>query len=308
MDSIVSVKDVYKSYGDVHALEGVSLEIEKGTILGLLGPNGAGKTTLVNILATLLKADKGSAVISGIDVARDPSAIRSRIGLTGQFAAVDEILTGRENLHLVGTLYHLPPEVVKERTEQLLEQFSLVDAADRQVKTYSGGMRRRLDVASSLLSQPEVLFLDEPTTGLDPHSRIELWEAIEQLVKDGTTVLLTTQYLEEADRLADNIVIIDKGKVVAEGTSQQLKARVGEGVLEVQTLNANALPVIQSALIEFSPTVHFETKTVSIAVQENTKILLDVIKKIDGAGVEVVNIELRKPTLDEVFLSLTQRA
>ncbi len=307
MDSnhIISVQDIRKSYGKVHALEGVSFTVPQGTILGLLGPNGAGKTTLVSILTTLLKPDSGTATIAGIDVAHNPSAVRRRIGLAGQFAAVDENLTGKENLELVGTLYHLPRQIVKERTQQLLEEFSLTDAANRRAKTYSGGMRRRLDVASSLIGQPEVLFLDEPTTGLDPQSRIELWEVIEKLVQDGTTVLLTTQYLEEADRLANNIVIIDQGKVVAEGKAKELKSKIGEGVLELHLAHPEKLEAARQALQVFSPTADEKLRVISMPVKDSTKMLLEVIRKIDSEGIEITDIEVRKPTLDEVFLTLT---
>lgn len=307
MDSedIISINDIHKSYGKVHALEGVSFSVQRGTIVGLLGPNGAGKTTLVNILTTLLKPNKGTATIAGIDVVKNPSAVRLRIGLAGQFAAVDENLTGKENLELVGALYHIDRNEVKKRAQQLLEKFSLFDAADRQAKTYSGGMRRRLDVASSLIGQPEILFLDEPTTGLDPQSRIELWLVIEQLVKDGTTVLLTTQYLEEADYLADTIIIIDKGKVVAEGTAKELKAKIGGGVLEIHVAKKENLPALALALADFSPHTDASLGLISITVKDGTKLLVEVVRKIDTAGIEVLDIELRKPTLDEVFLSLT---
>jgi len=304
---IISVHEIYKSYGKVHALEGVSFTVPKGTVLGLLGPNGAGKTTLVNILTTLLKPDKGIAMIGGINIAKNPSAVRERIGLAGQFAAVDENLTGKENLELIGALYHVPRKLVKERVQKLLEEFSLTDAANRQVKTYSGGMRRRLDIASSLIGQAEILLLDEPTTGLDPHSRIELWEVIKNLVKNGTTVLLTTQYLEEADRLADNIVIIDKGKIVAQGTAQELKKNIGGGVLEIHAHEKHNLPNIAAAVRDFNPQIDPILEIVSIPVTEGVKILPDIIRKIDEAGIKISDIELRKPTLDEVFLTLTKR-
>lgn len=289
----------------MHALGGVSFNVPRGTIVGLLGPNGAGKTTLVNILTTLLKPDQGTAIIDGIDVAKNPPLVRARIGLAGQFAAVDENLTGKENLELVGTLYHLPKAIIKERTQKLLEEFSLVDSGNRRTKTYSGGMRKRLDVALSLIGQPAILFLDEPTTGLDPQSRNELWKAIEKLVEDGTTVLLTTQYLEEADRLADNIIIIDEGKVVAEGTAKELKAKIGEGVVEIHVADKQKIAETLTLLQEFNPTENPATASVVIPVKESTKMLLEVMKKVDAAGIELLDIELRKPTLDEVFLSLT---
>lgn len=230
-DSIV-VQDVHKSFGEVKALRGVSLRVQKGTVVGLLGPNGAGKTTLVRILATLMQPDRGEARVEGIDVVARPDDVRRLIGLTGQYAAVDENLTGRENLVMIGRLYHMSIEQARHKAQELLNRFDLADAADRTLKTYSGGMRRRLDVAASIINSPTVLFLDEPTTGLDPKSRLELWAIIRELVADGTTLLLTTQYLEEADKLADTIVIIDHGKVVAEGTSQELKRKVGKETLD----------------------------------------------------------------------------
>jgi len=303
--NIISIEDIYKSYKNIHALEGISFQVQRGTILGLLGPNGAGKTTLVNILTTLLKPDKGRALVAGIDVALQPGEVRARIGLAGQFAAVDENLTGKENLELVGTLYHLPREQVKTRTQQLLQEFSLTDAANRQVKTYSGGMHRRLDVASSLIGEPEILFLDEPTTGLDPQSRMELWEAIQRLVKKGTTVLLTTQYLEEADYLADHVVIIDQGKVVAQGTTKELKATIGGGVLEIHAVDKQQLPALINVLQDFKPHSDTSFGMVTIPVMNGTKMLPEVVRKIDAAGIEISDIELRKPTLDEVFISLT---
>ena len=302
---IISIEDIYKSYKNIKALEGVSFQVQRGTILGLLGPNGAGKTTLVNILTTLLKPDKGRALVAGIDVAKHPADVRTRIGLAGQFAAVDENLTGKENLELVGTLYHLPREQVRARTQQLLQEFSLTAAANRQVKTYSGGMRRRLDVASSLIGEPEILFLDEPTTGLDPQSRMELWEAIQRLVKKGTTVLLTTQYLEEADYLADHIVIIDQGKVVAQGTAKELKATIGGGVLQIHATDKQQVSALTNVLQDFKPHPDTSFGMVTIPVKNGTKMLPEVIRKIDAAGIEISDIELRKPTLDEVFISLT---
>ena len=302
---IISIEDIYKSYKNIKALEGVSFQVQRGTILGLLGPNGAGKTTLVNILTTLLKPDKGRALVAGIDVAKHPADVRTRIGLAGQFAAVDENLTGKENLELVGTLYHLPREQVRARTQQLLQEFSLTAAANRQVKTYSGGMRRRLDVASSLIGEPEILFLDEPTTGLDPQSRMELWQAIQRLVKKGTTVLLTTQYLEEADYLADHIVIIDQGKVVAQGTAKELKATIGGGVLQIHATDKQQVSALTNVLQDFKPHPDTSFGMVTIPVKNGTKMLPEVIRKIDAAGIEISDIELRKPTLDEVFISLT---
>ncbi|OGZ65581.1 MAG: daunorubicin/doxorubicin resistance ABC transporter ATP-binding protein DrrA [Candidatus Taylorbacteria bacterium RIFCSPHIGHO2_02_FULL_46_13] len=302
---IIQIRNLSKSYGKVHALENVSFDVKKGVILGLLGPNGAGKTTLVNILTTLLRPDGGTAMVSGFDVLANPSAVRSRIGLAGQFAAIDENLTGRENLELVGTLYHLPRAIAKKRAQKLLEEFSLTDAANRLAKTYSGGMRRRLDVASSLIGEPEILFLDEPTTGLDPQSRNELWTAIEGLVNRGTTVLLTTQYLEEADRLADHIIIMNEGKIVAQGTAKDLKSNLGKSVLEVHVKDRQKITTITTLLKQFDPSVNEAVEVVTIPITMGTQMLLEIIRQVELAGVELADIELRKPTLDEVFLTLT---
>jgi ABC-2 type transport system ATP-binding protein len=307
-DAIISVRDVKKYYKDVHALDGVSLDVKRGTVLGLLGPNGAGKTTLVRALTTLLDLDSGTAMVSGIDVTKNPALVRSRIGLAGQNAAVDENLTGKENLELVGKLYHLSTKIVKERTANLLERFSLTEAANRPAKTYSGGMRRRLDLAASLVGEPEILFLDEPTTGLDPKSRSELWEFIEELVKDGTTVLLTTQYLEEADYLADNIVMIDHGKVIAEGTADQLKAKISGGVLEIHLADkskAEHAAGLLSNIGNEKPHIDTATQHLTIPTQTGAKALVDAVRILDEAKLELSDIELRKPTLDEVFLTLT---
>jgi len=306
-EPIISVQDVHRSYKNVHALQGVSFDVPEGTVFGLLGPNGAGKTTLVNILTTLLKPNKGTAFVAGIDVVKNPSTVRNLIGLAGQYAAVDENLTGKENLEMVGALYHLPSKEAKRRAQKLLEEFSLTDAANRTVKTYSGGMRRRLDVASSLIGEPKILFLDEPTTGLDPQSRLELWEVIEHLVKTGTTVLLTTQYLEEADRLADTIVIIDQGKVVAQGTAKELKAQIGAGVMEIHPADKTKLGMLAETLKEYHPHIDMPSGLVSFSVHEGSKTLPEMIRKVDAAGIEVSDIELRKPTLDEVFLELTKK-
>ncbi len=306
-EPIIKIRNLFKSYGKVRALEDVSFDVQKGAILGLLGPNGAGKTTIVNILTTLLKPDKGIAQVAGFNVAENPQAVRARIGLAGQFAAVDENLTGRENLELAGTLYHLPRAVVKERAQKLLEEFSLTEAAGRLAKTYSGGMRRRLDVASSLIGQPEILFLDEPTTGLDPQSRNELWLVIESLVKRGTTVLLTTQYLEEADRLADHIIIINEGKVVAQGTAKELKSNLGKSMLEVHVKDRHKIPAITALLAQFNPSVNETAEVVAVPITMGTQMLLEIIRQVESAGIELADIELRKPTLDEVFLNLTKK-
>jgi ABC-2 type transport system ATP-binding protein len=307
-NTIIKVSNVKKYFGNVHALDGVSLNVERGTILGLLGPNGAGKTTLVRTLTTLLAPDSGEITIHGIDLIKNPDVVRNYIGLAGQYAAVDENLTGRENLHLVGKLYHLTNKEIKERSEKLLEQFSLTDAADRVSKTYSGGMRRRLDLAASLVGQPEILFLDEPTTGLDPRSRAELWEVIEQLVKDGMTILLTTQYLEEADYLANRIVVIDKGHVIAEGTSAELKAQIGTGVLEIHLAkksDQDRVLELLANLSEAKPTVDEVSGYITIPNAGGAQALIEAVRILDSEGIELSDIELRKPTLDEVFITLT---
>lgn len=306
MDPIISVENVHKHFKKVQALQGVSFTVQKGTIVGLLGPNGAGKTTLVNILTTLSLPSKGKASVAGIDVVKHPGKVRGLIGLAGQFAAVDGNLTGRENLELIGRLYHLPWPEVKARTNQLLEQFSLMNAQNRLAKNYSGGMRRRLDIASSLIGKPEILLLDEPTTGLDPKSRIELWQSIKELVKGGTTVLLTTQYLEEADQLADNIVIIDKGKVVAEGTSNQLKAKISAGIVDLHLTDTQQTDRALALLRVLNPTS--ETPGyIHIPAPEGHRTLLEVVRMMDAVGFAIQDVELRKPTLDEVFLTLTSQ-
>ena len=304
----VEAHGLTKSFGDTDALRGVDLAVEPGTVLGLLGPNGAGKTTTVRILATLLKPDSGRAVIDGIDVVADPRAARGRIGLTGQYAAVDERLTGAENLEHVGRLYHLPIAEARSRGRQLLERFDLVAASDRVVKGYSGGMRRRLDIAMSLISRPSVLFLDEPTTGLDPRSRIGMWELIEELVADGTTLLLTTQYLDEAERLAKDIVVIDHGVVIAKGTASELKAEFGGDRLEVTLADGNDL--FRTAEILRPRAVAGETvdqiaRTVCIGVTDTHKIVPQVVRQLDDDGIEVLDVVIRRPTLDDVFLQLT---
>jgi ABC-2 type transport system ATP-binding protein len=309
----VLANGVRKRFGTVQALDGVSLEVPQGTVLGLLGPNGAGKTTMVRILTTLLLPDEGHAEVEGLDVVTQTDEIRQRIGLAGQYAAVDEILTGRENIEMVGRLYHLPKDEAKRRAQRLLERFDLVDAADRMVKTYSGGMRRRLDLGASLVGEPSVLFLDEPTTGLDPRSRIDLWRVIRELVSDGTTVLLTTQYLEEADELANRIVVIDHGRVIAEGTSDQLKARVGGDVIEVTVADRDRVReaaelVVQAARGTASEVqVDKEIGKVTVRVNQGSTVLADTVRALDAAGIAIGDLSLRKPTLDDVFLTLTGR-
>jgi ABC-2 type transport system ATP-binding protein len=305
----ISVTGLVKSFGDVRALAGVDLEVPPGSVLGLLGPNGAGKTTAVRVLTTLLRPDAGTVRVTGLDVVRDAVELRSRIGLAGQYAAVDENLTGLENLVMVGRLYGGRRAAAKRRGEELLERFDLVEAAKRPVKTYSGGMRRRLDLAAALVAKPPVLFLDEPTTGLDPRSRLEVWATIEGLVAEGTTVLLTTQYLDEADRLADLIAVIDRGRVIAEGTPDELKDRVGGERLEVHLADAGAIDAAVRALAPMSdeqPSV--EEDTVRLTVRQRTGTIVEAVRRLDEVGVGVDDLGLRRPTLDDVFLSLTGHA
>lgn len=295
-----------KHFGAVEALRGVSFEVPTGSVLGLLGPNGAGKTTAVRILTTILKPTSGRAEVAGIDVASDPNEVRRRIGLAGQYAAVDENLTGHENLTLVGRLNHLAKSVAAARSAELLDQFHLTDAAHRPVRTYSGGMRRRLDLAAALVTHPPVLLLDEPTTGLDPASRQDLWDVISTLVSDGTTVLLTTQYLEEADRLADRIVVIDHGLVVAEGTAAQLKARLGETtvVLSMRDPDAAERAADELADVGARRSPHDEA-AVSIPLRGGANTVREVLNRLHERQIEVGRIDLHEPTLDDVFISLT---
>ena len=304
----VRVEGLRKSFGRVDALTGVDLVVEPGTVLGLLGPNGAGKTTTVRILATLTEPDGGHAEVAGYDVVRDAAALRRVIGLAGQFAAVDESLTGRENIELVGRLYHLGGREARRRATDLLERFGLTDAGDRQVGTYSGGMRRRLDLGASLVGHPAVLFLDEPTTGLDPQSRLGLWETIRQLVADGTTLLLTTQYLEEADHLADRIAVIDDGRVIADGTPDELKSRLGGDVVELTVTAGTDVEEAARSLVAIStgaPTVDAEAHSLVVPVATGSGALIDVVRRLDAAGIGIAELALRRPSLDEVFLALT---
>ena len=310
-DAILAEGLVKTFKGGVRALDGVDLRVEEGTVLGLLGPNGAGKTTTVRILTTLLVPDAGHAEVAGIDVLQRPQEVRRLIGLTGQNAAVDEYLTGRENLVMVGRLYHLDPGYVAARSQELLERFQLIDAADRPAKTYSGGMRRRLDLASSLLATPPILFLDEPTTGLDPRSRIQMWEVIGDLVGEGSTVLLTTQYLEEADRLADDIVVVDHGRVIAQGNAEELKDSVGGDRVEVIVHGVDALSAAEEALRPLAngaPSVVPDDRRVVVPVAGGTGTLLEAVRRLDGAGIALDDVSLRRPTLDDVFLALTGHA
>jgi ABC-2 type transport system ATP-binding protein len=306
----VEAQGVVKRFGDTEALRGVDLSVAPGTVLGLLGPNGAGKTTMVRILTTLLRPDGGRATIDGIDVVANPRAVRARIGLTGQYAAVDERLTGFENLEHVGRLFHLRVPAAKRRARELLEQFGLAEAGDRPVKTYSGGMRRRLDIGASLISRPSVLFLDEPTTGLDPRSRIGMWEVIDELVSEGTTTVLTTQYLDEAERLADNIIVIDHGAVIAKGTADELKEEFGGARLEVTVADPSELPraaeLLESRCIGKGST-DAENRTVTIAVIETDRIVPEVVRLLDEGSVDVLDVVVRRPTLDDAFLQLTGR-
>jgi ABC-2 type transport system ATP-binding protein len=302
----IAADGLVKHFGDVHALQGVSLEVRTGTVLGMLGPNGAGKTTAVRILTTLLQPDSGRAAVAGFDVVADPNSVRRHIGLAGQYAAVDENLTGHENLALVGRLNHMARTVSTDRAVELLAQFNLTDAANRPVRTYSGGMRRRLDLAAALVTHPPVLLLDEPTTGLDPASRQDLWAVIETLVSDGTSVLLTTQYLEEADRLADQIIVIDDGRVVAEGTAAELKSRLGETTFALQFETEAVAQAALGLLGEFGATRPVaDPVTVSIPLRGGATTVREVLNRLDAAGLRVGRIDLHEPTLDEVFISLT---
>jgi ABC-2 type transport system ATP-binding protein len=305
----VSARGLAKSYGSVRALVGVDLEVAPGTVMGLLGPNGAGKTTTIRILTTLLKPDAGTAHVAGLDVVADAAKLRQRIGLAGQYAAVDENLTGLENLTMVGRLYGMPRVQAKRRGHELLERFDLVDAASRATKTYSGGMRRRLDLAAALVANPPVLFLDEPTTGLDPRSRLQLWGTIESLVADGTTVLLTTQYLDEADRLATEIAVIDQGRVIAGGTPDELKDRVGGERLEIRLDDSSRAEAAIQALASMAdepPAIADDL--VAVGVRRRGGAIVEAVRLLDDAGVGVEDIALRRPTLDDVFLALTGHA
>jgi len=308
----IVVEGIAKRFGKVEALRGIDLEVRPSTVLGLLGPNGAGKTTAVRILTTLLTPDAGRATVLGLDVVRDAERVRHVIGLAGQNAAIDENLTGLENLVMVGRLYHLSAAEAKRRAEAVLERFELTDAANRTAKTYSGGMRRRLDLGASLVGRPKVLFLDEPTTGLDPKGRLEMWDVIRELVSDGTTLLLTTQYLDEADNLADSIAVIDGGRVIAEGTSDELKDRVGGEVLTLRIADRSKVPEAAGVVLGLAPgsgSANNDTGEISLPVgTDGTSTLTEAVRRLDAAQIKLADIALHRPSLDDVFLALTGHA
>lgn len=311
MNDMVEATGLVKHYGEVKALDGLDLTVPEGTILGLLGPNGAGKTTAVNILTTLIMPTAGQATVAGADVLKKPAKVRKRIGLSGQFAAVDENLTGFENLDMIGRLYRLGRDKAKVRARELLDRFDLDEAADRPVKTYSGGMRRRLDLAGAIVAEPPVLFLDEPTTGLDPRSRTDVWAVIRDLVSKGSTVLLTTQYLEEADQLADDIVVIDHGKEIAHGTSDELKAMIGGERIEVTVTSPTDVAEAQTILSRYASgelQVNERSRKFVAPIAGGTAVFRQALNAIDDAGLDVYDVGLRRPTLDDVFLSITGHA
>jgi daunorubicin resistance ABC transporter ATP-binding subunit len=305
-DAAIRVDGLTKSFGDVTALAGIDLEIPTGKVFGLLGPNGAGKTTTIRILATVLQPDGGRAEVLGLDVVKDAKAVRRRIGLAGQYAAVDGNLTGRENLRLIGRLVHLRRREIASRAAELLERFELTDAADRPIRTYSGGMRRRIDLAAALVNRPPVLFLDEPTTGLDPYSRNEVWAMIEELVSDGTTVVLTTQYLEEADRLASRVAVVDTGRVIANDTPARLKSRLGSTVIELGLGDATAAGRARDVLADAGiGAPELADSTVRLTAPDGAAVVVDAIRALDAVGIVPATLAVREPSLDDVFLALT---
>ncbi len=303
--SVIHVKNLKKSYGATKVLEGINIDVERGTMLALLGPNGAGKTTTVRILSTLLNYDDGVVEVEGFDVREDADKVKSVIGLTGQSAAIDELLTGRENLIMMGCLYRLAKKSATERAEELLSEFDLLEAADRPVKTYSGGMRRRLDLAVSLIATPPVIFLDEPTTGLDPRSRLVMWDIIKNLMNKGTTILLTTQYLEEADQLADSIVVIDNGKVIAQGTAKELKSKIGNDRLEITLPNNKSFKYASELLVKETTSVDEDELIIAVPINDSNKDVRRTLDLLAKNRINVSSIAIHKPTLDDVFLSLT---
>jgi ABC-2 type transport system ATP-binding protein len=310
-DSAIRVEGLRKSFGDVHALAGIDLDVPRGTVLGVLGPNGAGKTTAVKVLTTLILPDSGSVIVDGMDVVKNPAGVRRSIGLAGQSAAIVDELTGRENLDIIGRLYHLGKAQVKARTAELLERFDLTEAANRRAKTYSGGMMRKLDLAASLVASPKVLFLDEPTTGLDPRARNDMWDVIRDLVAGGTTLLLTTQYLDEADELADDIVVVDHGKIIAQGTADELKDRIGGDVVEFVVPDAaersTALEAV-SRLTDSEPSLD-DAGMISLRVgHRGSEVLIEVVRQLDVASIRSHGMSVRRPSLDDVFLALTGHA
>jgi len=304
-DNAIVVKNLQKSYKELKVLRGIDFTVKRGTVLALLGPNGAGKTTTIKILSTLLLPDGGSASINGDDVVKHPGRVRGSIGLTGQFAAVDEYLTGEENVFMIGRLYRMSKEDAHQRTQELLKQFDLVEASKRIVKTYSGGMKRRLDLAMSLIASPPVIFLDEPTTGLDPRSRLAMWGMIKKLVENGTTILLTTQYMDEADRLADEIVVIDNGKVIAEGNATQLKAKVGSDRLELTVSEKSDFDKARKVVDGKTLQVDKDRRVLSITTKGGVAELKQVLLRLEEAKIQIESVELRRPTLDDVFMTLT---
>lgn len=306
-DPIIHTRGIKKSFKQLKVLDGIDLAVRQGSVFALLGPNGAGKTTMVNILTTLLKPDQGQAMIANVDVVHNPDAVRKAISLTGQYAAVDELLTGEENMVMMGRLYHLGQAQTRRRATELLEHFDLAGAAKRPVKTYSGGMRRRLDLAISLIAAPPVIFLDEPTTGLDPRSRAAMWEIIRGLVADGITIFLTTQYLEEADQLADTVAVMDGGKIIAEGTAAQLKQQVGRERMQLVFANHPDYDKLQAVLAHYTAAYDAQERRITITLNESVRQVREILAQLEQAGIAIESIEIQKPTLNDVFFQLTGR-